>query len=330
MAEQLKTGTVVNYLTVKSLSEIISTCRGHLMHVYLCECVCGNQVEVYQGELVSGHIKSCGCKGEVRKQFLTYDLTGQRCGYLQVIDQAKTLWSDSGKSRRVRWNCLCDCGNYVTVDSRALRTGATQSCGCYQKQRVSEALTDDLIGKKFGALCVIERAGSHIRKNSKCGMQAMWKCRCECGNEIVTYGWSLKVGDTVSCGCLKTSIAEKTVSEILTEYGFVENETYFREKTFPDLISENGGNLRFDFVVKTKSETIMIECQGAQHYSPVKWFGGEEAFVRRRQNDKLKRLWTKNHNYRLIEIPYTVLSKNEFLNILIKERVIELANRISE
>ena len=37
------------------------------------------------------------------------------------------------------WLCKCDCGNYVTVNSYALRTGHTRSCGCYMQERVREA-----------------------------------------------------------------------------------------------------------------------------------------------------------------------------------------------
>lgn len=322
----LKTGDIFNYLTVEQLVDTIDIGHKHVTHKYLCKCVCGKEIKVFQGELVSGHIKSCGCKGFSKVQPLKYDLSGMKFGMLQVIDQAETYWSDSGKSRMIRWNCVCDCNNKVTVNSRALRTGATCSCGCYQKKRVSETLTDDLIGQRFGMLRVLDRAGSHRRKNSNCGVTAMWRCKCDCGKEIVTYGWSLKCGDAVSCGCLKISIAEQYVRELLSEYGFIEDETYFREKTFPDLKSNYGGQLRFDFVVNVQSKIVLIECQGRQHYESIKWFGGDEAFARRSENDDIKRVWAKEHNYQLVEIPYTVTTKDKFRDILIKEQIIELTN----
>jgi hypothetical protein len=39
-----------------------------------------------------------------------------------------------------------------------------------------------LVGKKFGRLIVIERAGSSARGDS------MWLCRCDCGNEKKVQG----------------------------------------------------------------------------------------------------------------------------------------------
>lgn len=324
------TGSQFNNLTIVKFLGSIDIGHKHTMNQYLCRCSCGRELILSQGEIVSGHIKSCGCSSKVRKQPLIYDLTGQRFGKLVVINQAKTFWSDSGKSRMIRWNCICDCGNMVTVNSRALRTGATQSCGCHQKQRVSETLTDNLIGKQFGRLTVIERAGSHKRQTSNSGVCAMWKCRCECGNEIITYGWSLKCGDTTSCGCSKISQAEIYVHSILSEFGFVKDVNYFSEKTFPDLVGVNGGKLRFDFMVYLSDGVVFIECQGEQHYKSVDYFGGDESFALRVQNDNLKREWINKHGYKLIEIPYTVHSYDDFLKILVKEHIIELANRVSE
>jgi len=33
---------------------------------------------------------------------------------------------------RVRWWCACDCGKVCSVDGGALRSGSTQSCGCFR------------------------------------------------------------------------------------------------------------------------------------------------------------------------------------------------------
>ena len=51
----------------------------------------------------------------------------------------------------------------------------------------------DETGNKYGLLTVLERAGS---KNGK----AAWLCQCECGNQIVVTGDSLRQGKTTTCG----------------------------------------------------------------------------------------------------------------------------------
>lgn len=53
----------------------------------------------------------------------------------------------------------------------------------------------DLTGQCFGRLTVVERAGSNKRGH------AMWKCRCDCGNEVIVVGYSLTGGKSKSCGC---------------------------------------------------------------------------------------------------------------------------------
>lgn len=59
----------------------------------------------------------------------------------------------------------------------------------------------DLIGQKFGRLTVIGR-----EKNNKDG-RATWRCNCDCGNETIVLGKSLRNGNTRSCGCLHIETA---------------------------------------------------------------------------------------------------------------------------
>lgn len=56
----------------------------------------------------------------------------------------------------------------------------------------------DITGKKFGRLTVL--GISHKGERRK----YFWKCRCDCGNEIIAEGSNLKSGNTKSCGCLNT------------------------------------------------------------------------------------------------------------------------------
>lgn len=54
---------------------------------------------------------------------------------------------------------------------------------------------EDLTGKRFNRLTVIKRV-------ENMGVQPMWLCRCDCGNETVIRGHKIKHGITKSCGCL--------------------------------------------------------------------------------------------------------------------------------
>lgn len=59
----------------------------------------------------------------------------------------------------------------------------------------------DLIGQVYGLLTVIEKAPSHRTKGGN--TISCWRCRCQCGNEIVVRTNSLRTGNTISCGCYK-------------------------------------------------------------------------------------------------------------------------------
>lgn len=54
----------------------------------------------------------------------------------------------------------------------------------------------DLTGQKFNMLTVIEIA-------EKGNGKTKWKCRCDCGNEVIVASSNLKNGHTKSCGCNK-------------------------------------------------------------------------------------------------------------------------------
>jgi hypothetical protein len=59
------------------------------------------------------------------------DLTGQRFGYLQVIERNG---STGGRIKCARWLCKCDCGSEVTRTSQYLRAKHRthpRSCGCH-------------------------------------------------------------------------------------------------------------------------------------------------------------------------------------------------------
>lgn len=59
----------------------------------------------------------------------------------------------------------------------------------------------DLTGMTFGRLTVLERAENN--KHS----QVMWRCHCECDNEVIVPGKYLISGETKSCGCLSRELA---------------------------------------------------------------------------------------------------------------------------
>lgn len=121
------------------------------------------------------------------------DITGRKIGRLTVISQAARDFR--GKKQSV-CECVCDCGNKVSVPASKLITsnGAAPktpylSCGCLRSH-------GDLVGRTFGRLTVIAQDGSSAKGGT------LWKCKCDCGTEKTVSAYQLINGTVRSCGCL--------------------------------------------------------------------------------------------------------------------------------
>lgn len=102
-----------------------------------CRCDCGNERDIFIGNLKDGKSKSCGClMREQSSNAKVIDLTGQRFNRLTVV-------GDSGKRRKgnVLWTCRCDCRNEILTESNNLKSGNTGSCGCLQKEAFHMMIT---------------------------------------------------------------------------------------------------------------------------------------------------------------------------------------------
>lgn len=65
------------------------------------------------------------------------DLTGQRYGRLVVLKLYEVRDNPCGHKYKV-WLCKCDCGTIKPVIQGCLRNSETKSCGCLQKELLSE------------------------------------------------------------------------------------------------------------------------------------------------------------------------------------------------
>lgn len=69
----------------------------------------------------------------------------------------------------------------------------------------------DLTGQRFGHLTVVEKT------EKKVSSYRVWRCRCDCGNEILSDTRRLKRGTVSNCGCIpKTTARNGSHAEDLT------------------------------------------------------------------------------------------------------------------
>lgn len=104
---------------------------------------------------------------------------GMTVGRWTVLDSREKTARGENK-----WLCRCQCGTERYVLERSLRCGGSLSCGCGRRKEAE----NDLTGRKFGALTVVERTGPD-----------QWLCRCDCGGECTVQGSILLSGKKTHC-----------------------------------------------------------------------------------------------------------------------------------
>ena len=263
----------------------------------MAKCVkCGAIKERSYKSLKHDHSERCK---DCPSQLKSYDdLVGKKYGKLTILKRNGHHIQKSGATKVVV-TCQCDCGNIVDVQLYKVLTGHTTSCGCYHSEKVKE-IKDDLTGKKFGKLTVIERVIDDSNKRTT------WKCECECGNVTLATTSHLKNGKKKSCGCLNSS-TEYLLALYLTELKIEYKQQYRIDGC------KYKRSLPFDFALFHDGQLIgLIEINGEQHYYPFT-FCGENKTVKQlnleklQAKDKIKKDFCQKNN-----IPLLIIKWDEF------------------
>ena len=126
------------------------------------------------------------------------EYVGSRFGRVLVLEELPVHITPNGSRQRI-FKCKCDCGN--VFDIRLSNLKKIKECGkCSLKSK-----RNNLIGKKFGRLTVIDYAPDYVSPSGN--RLVRWKCKCDCGNEKDVISSDLTSGKTLSCGCLQKDVA---------------------------------------------------------------------------------------------------------------------------
>lgn len=114
---------------------------------------------------------------------------GFQVGRLKVIGK-----TDKHKNGYLIWNCQCECGNVIELDTRYLQRGTVKDCGCITAVRPGML---DLSGHRYGKLVCLEPSSEKDRSGN-----TQWICQCDCGRLCQASLHQLRSGYKKSCGCL--------------------------------------------------------------------------------------------------------------------------------
>lgn len=146
-----------------------------------CKCDCGNEKIVKRGLLRSGRTNSCGClkiEKTIEKGINNFtNLEGKKIGRLTVLRKTEERYGE----HLVIWECRCECGNIIKVNSASLIKKDTRSCGCLQKENGIKAALNiqDVLKKEFlkegTSLCLLNQK---LSKRNKSGVKGVfWNTR---------------------------------------------------------------------------------------------------------------------------------------------------------
>lgn len=96
------------------------------------------------------------------------DLIGKQFGRLAVVG----LWGYDRGKKKLYWECLCQCGNKVRVQTNSLTRGNTKSCGCLDREKSSERIRQQ-----------VRLAHGHAAREKRSPTYMSWRCmRDRCTN----------------------------------------------------------------------------------------------------------------------------------------------------
>jgi hypothetical protein len=172
------------------------------------------------------------------------------------------------------------------------------------------ALKDQLIGKKFNKLTVIERSECSLEKRYK---DSYWLCNCDCGSKnIKVSGHNLKGGSVLSCGCIRAEREEERHSKRLEKMEDISGQIFSHL-----LIIEYAGLNLWKCKCDCKEENIIISSLGDLRSGRIKSCGcfrrhtlpfGEGAFNRLLNTYKTRAI-KKNIDFTLTREEFIYLTK---------------------
>ena len=273
---------------------------------YNCRCSCGTEKPVREDHLKSGKTKSCGCLQKQQNEEKANSHIGEKYGSLTIIGCHK---EDYYGTKAYFYDCVCDCGNSVSVNGHALFSGHTKSCGCLLGEKYKN-LAENHIGERFGKLTVLD---CELRKNAKGYNNYYYKCQCDCGSIIWVRGNHLLCGDTYSCGCINSKANER-MALLLNKYNIPFKREYRTE------LCKDKSYLPFDFAIFNKQGELigLIENNGSQHYSARgSHWDTEEKLIITQKHDKMKQAFAEQYDIPLLIIPYQYFKVDDMEKFLI-------------
>jgi len=173
----------------------------------------------------TAYLRLCAAKYDAKYRTTIIDkMLCKRFGRL-LVTEYNAIRSNQSRDYYI---CICDCGTTKTIMGDLLRNRSTRSCGCLvvsiaiaRNKEPRNRTIAKMVGKTFKYITVLEYLPG--LSNNEHGHD-WYCCRCVCGTKKNIRGTVLRLGLTISCGCVgktvraATMIGQKFNQLIVKEY----------------------------------------------------------------------------------------------------------------
>lgn len=142
------------------------------------------------------------------------DLTNETFGKLRVIERGEDYISKNGK-HYIQWLVKCDCNRFppFLVRVSTLKSGLSTACRKCGYEKSGRKKIEDLTGKTFGKIVVIERGEDYI--SPKGSHSTTWNVECSCGKRFQVRAGDLKNGKTTRCkNCAIKILSQNKIKDL--------------------------------------------------------------------------------------------------------------------
>lgn len=264
--------------------------------IYLI-CACGNEYTTTFRSFKYDKKRQCDDCGNSRKNKGREHSLDEVREYLKANSTSRLL-STSYKNRRTKLDLQCECGEVFQRTFMTIMSGKILKC---QK----------CINKEKARLNEYSEIKEYIESNSNCilisteykGQRKPLTLQCECGELFKVSFTHFKHANQQRCKKCSQAISslEAKATEILVNL----NEEFITQYKFSDC--KDILCLPFDFYLPNKN--LCIEIDGQHHYKPVSYNRmsdkeAEQILKDRKRKDAIKTNYCKEHNIKLLRIPY--------------------------
>ena len=245
---------------------------------------CGHEWEALAHNLLYSH---SGCP-------ICYGLNKSTEEFIKEINKLDINVDILGEYQGSKADILCKCKlcgrEWTSTPNRLLHGAGCGECGHKRggvKMRISN---DDYASKMSYANPDVELIGVYTRSKDP----VMFRCK-KCGNTWETAPANIANSGS-GCPRCKSSKGEREIARFLDTMGV----EYVHQKRFKDCVDVSV--LPFDFYIP--SINTCVEYDGALHYKPVDYYGGQEYFEKIQKHDAIKTEYCKANDITLLRIPY--------------------------